>query len=154
MRALERAPKRVLVPVENATLAEPVLKLLADMSKATELEVELVHIWEPLPFTPPEASYYSESHLVTYREAAEDRAAQILAKAKEFAESHGLSIHLQLVENGDPAESILAVAGERDSDWIVMASHQRHGVSRWFLGSVAERVASGATQPVLTVPGS
>jgi nucleotide-binding universal stress UspA family protein len=52
---------------------------------------------------------------------------------------------------GDPCEGILHVARERNADLIVMGTHGRRGLSRAFLGSVAERVVRTSPTPVLTV---
>ncbi|MEN9577522.1 MAG: hypothetical protein RJA70_531 [Pseudomonadota bacterium] len=152
MLSVSNMPGRILVPVEEAALVEPVFKALAVLGSRLELEIELLHIWEELPFTPPEASYYSQEHLVSYREAAEERAKNVLSSAKALAEKHGLRVHVQLVESGDPAEGIVRVANERGATWIALATHQRRGISRWFLGSVTERVAATAMQPILSVP--
>ncbi len=56
-----------------------------------------------------------------------------------------------LVRVGVPAEEIAKVAGEEGVDMIVMGTHGRGGLSRFFLGSVADRVIRTARCPVLTV---
>lgn len=53
------------------------------------------------------------------------------------------------VEEGDPAERILAAAGTERL--VIMATHGRTGVARWALGSVADRVARGGAGAVLLV---
>lgn len=151
MTSLNSPPRRVLVPVEKAALVTKTLKTLGVLAQQTPFSVELLHVWEPLPFTPPEASYFTEGQLQSYRQAAEAHAQTELSEAKKLAESVGLRVDRQLVENGDPATSIVDVAAERNVDWIVISSHQRRGVSRWFLGSVAERVTVAADRPVLVV---
>lgn len=55
------------------------------------------------------------------------------------------------VETGDPRESIDRVAEQIGADMIVMGTHGRRGLSRWFLGSLAESVVRTASCPVLTV---
>ncbi len=55
------------------------------------------------------------------------------------------------VEEGNPAAEILNLASLCHADLIVMGSHGRAGLSRWFMGSVAEAVMRKATVPVLTV---
>jgi len=52
---------------------------------------------------------------------------------------------------GEPAEAIVQVAAETDSDLIVMGTHGRSGLARLLTGSVAESVLRKATCPVLTV---
>jgi nucleotide-binding universal stress UspA family protein len=56
------------------------------------------------------------------------------------------------IHYGDPAYSLLALAGERENALIVMASHGRSGLERLVVGSVAFSVVSRAGCPVLVVP--
>jgi len=53
------------------------------------------------------------------------------------------------VEAGYPPDRIAALAIEEGVDQIVIGSHGRRGLERFFLGSVAERVARLADRPVL-----
>lgn len=52
---------------------------------------------------------------------------------------------------GDPSSEIIDYAQEIDADLIVIPSHGRTGLSRFFLGSVAERVIRFAHCPVLVL---
>jgi nucleotide-binding universal stress UspA family protein len=54
-----------------------------------------------------------------------------------------------LVKQGDPAAQILETCRETGADLIAMTTHGHSGVSRWVLGSVAEKVLRGATVPLL-----
>jgi K+-sensing histidine kinase KdpD len=57
------------------------------------------------------------------------------------------------VVEGDPSAVILDVAREINADLIVLGTHGRKGISRLFVGSVAEQVVRKAECPVLTVRG-
>lgn len=59
---------------------------------------------------------------------------------------NGLLVTTELRE-GLAAREI--VAGLQPGDLLVMASHGRTGVRRWFIGSVAEEVVRSATVPVM-----
>ncbi len=56
-----------------------------------------------------------------------------------------------LVRTGVAGDVIASVAEELGCDLIVIPSHGRSGISRFFLGSVAERVLRRATCPVLVL---
>lgn len=59
------------------------------------------------------------------------------------------------VTSGDPGVESLRTAERIGADLIVMATHGRKGLRRFFLGSVAERVVREAPCPVLTIrPGA
>ena len=55
------------------------------------------------------------------------------------------------VRHGDTARAIVEMAREVCADLIVMPTHGRRGLPRFFLGSVAERIVREAPCPVLTV---
>ena len=55
------------------------------------------------------------------------------------------------VIEGKVADSLTDYAVSNNIDLIVMASHGRSGVSRWVLGSVAERMVRNSCVPVLMV---
>src|ERR1700730_11076922 len=58
-----------------------------------------------------------------------------------------------VIRHDSPAQAIVDVAREREADLIVMASHQRHGLSRWLRGSVTEDVLARTHTPLLMIPG-
>lgn len=55
------------------------------------------------------------------------------------------------VRRGSPAREITEIAANLDADLVVVGSHGRHGVERFLLGSVAERVLRLARCPVYVV---
>ena len=56
-----------------------------------------------------------------------------------------------MVLMGDPGNEITAYAEQMHAQLIVLPSNGRTGISRWLIGSVAERVVRRAHCPVLTV---
>ncbi|MGK7871976.1 MAG: universal stress protein [Xenococcaceae cyanobacterium] len=69
---------------------------------------------------------------------------------ERFNGSEYEGIHFS-VARGDPSSEIIDYAKEQDIDLIVIPSHGRTGLSRFFLGSVAERVIRFAHCPVLVL---
>jgi len=55
------------------------------------------------------------------------------------------------VEKGTPAEAIVDKAAAEKDTLINMATHGHSGIKRWLLGSVAEKVLRGATNPLLLI---
>lgn len=52
---------------------------------------------------------------------------------------------------GNPHDEILQFAEDEGCDLIVLGTHGRSGLERWWLGSVAEKVIRRADCPVMTV---
>jgi universal stress protein A len=58
-----------------------------------------------------------------------------------------------LVWEGDAGDAIVAAADSESADLIVVGSHGRSGVSRFFIGSVSDYVVRHAHCPVMVVRG-
>ncbi len=56
------------------------------------------------------------------------------------------------IKEGKPYDAILETIKEEDVDLVVMGASGRHGLERYLLGSVTERVLREAKCPVLVVP--
>lgn len=84
----------------------------------------------------------------SYRKASQQKLDAVVARAKAAgARARGLLL------DGMPAEQILRAAKAVKPALVVVGTHGRTGVARFFLGSVASRVVAGATSPVVTVRG-
>jgi len=64
---------------------------------------------------------------------------------------HGKVRYEILARSGGPADVVIKAAEDVDADLIVMATHGRTGITRLFLGSVAEKVVRESKRPVLTI---
>lgn len=72
------------------------------------------------------------------------------ALQQRFQDSEYDKLHIG-VTLGDPSSEIIDYAKAIDADLIVIPSHGRTGLSRFFLGSVAERVIRYAHCPVVVL---
>ena len=91
---------------------------------------------------PPPVFTHLEPHLE--RVTLERR--QVLFRA------HGPGVDVEVEESRDAADAILRRAVTLGADLIVIGTHGRTGINRWFVGSVAERVLRRAASPVMVVP--
>lgn len=73
-----------------------------------------------------------------------------LKKAVERASSNGVKAE-SVLERGRPQDRIVATAKSTGADLIVIGSRGRHGVAKFFLGSVSSKVAEQAACDVLIV---
>jgi nucleotide-binding universal stress UspA family protein len=63
-------------------------------------------------------------------------------------------VHERLVVTGEPAAEIMRCAVAHQVQLIIIGTHGRRGVTRFLLGSVAERVLREAPCAVLVVPAT
>ncbi|MBS1730848.1 MAG: universal stress protein [Bacteroidetes bacterium] len=59
---------------------------------------------------------------------------------------------MAIVKEGDYGDMILATAKELQVDIIVMGTHSRHGLDKFLMGSVAEKVLHKSTIPLYIIP--
>jgi len=85
--------------------------------------------------------------------AAGKRPGVYLQRTAERLKAKGINTHIELL-TGDPSEAIVSYADNSPCDIIVMASHGRSGVTRWAIGSVADKVFRASSIPVLMVKAS
>lgn len=143
-----RSIRHVLIPTDfsaDAELAaETTLRLF--QANAADTRVTLLHVWRvPHSFSmwTPEPMESFGSHVV---EDARRRLAEVAAPLRNA----GFQVEEKL-HRGEPEEAIDRAATEGAVDLIAMGTHGRSGLSRMFLGSVAERTLPAAPCPVLTV---
>ena len=131
---------KILLANDDSKFSEAAAKSLAGQFRPQDTEVRVLQVVEPIAISePPQMSpgYYPEleSQLSQAREAV-DRVAKMLASA-------GFRVTTS-VAAGDARSVILEDAAKWHADLIVLGSHGRKGLGRFFLGSVSEAVARHA----------
>lgn len=134
--------KKILVPLDGSELAAKVLPFVLDLAKTHDSQVTLLYVYYAgVSETFPD---WIEAALEKERTNCE----LFLAQAAEKLEAQGLKgVKVECLE-GSPAREIISYAEANSMDLIAMATHGRGEVA-WVLGSVAEKVVSHATVPVL-----
>ncbi len=133
---------RVLVPID---FSEKSLQALEDtLVFADSLStVHVVHVLKPLEAVDPGVVWETVND--------EQRKANVLKLFDEkFPKSEYEGLHFA-IEVGDPTAEIIDYAEKQQINLIVMPSRGRSGISRFFMGSIAERVIRFAHCPVLVL---
>lgn len=138
-------PRRILVPVDLSERAEAAVGYAAMLADATDAELLLMTNVSH-PESDALADFASAEHL-SIEEAARATVRRIISDNAPDAQTT-----IVLRHQASAADAILEVAAEESVDLIVLASHGRSGMTRWMLGSVAEKVSRHAEVPVTIVP--
>ncbi len=141
--------RRILHPTDFSKASRAAFDRAVALAKQDRAELLLVHVMvPPAPFVGN--GYVSpktyEDLEAAALQSAESQMKAALAKAKKA----GVRVTGILAE-GVPFDQIVRTAKRKRADLIVIGTHGRTGFSRFFLGSVAERVIQLAPCPVLTV---
>ncbi len=119
----------VIVPLDGSDLAELAIPYAEAIARRSGAPIHLLRV------------------VPTQREAtAEEEARRYLETAAgQLVDGERVQISVRV---GDPAEEIAEAAAEQAAPLIVMTTHGRSGLSRWWYGSVADKVVRSGAAPV------
>jgi nucleotide-binding universal stress UspA family protein len=145
--------RRVLHPTDFSKASSGAFTRSLAEARGNGSELVLVHVLSPvIPMAGAGEAYLTPSVYdqmnKTARALAQKQMDRLLAKAKTArVRARGMLLE------GVAHEQIVRAAKRQRADMIVMGTHGRTGMARFFLGSVAARVTAMAACPVLTVRG-
>jgi nucleotide-binding universal stress UspA family protein len=139
---------RIVHPTDFSVCAEQARAVAVQLARALGAELLLLHVAvEAPPFREGlmrlrELQRLFEEQRAWVKRALEERAAE--------ARGQGVTARTHIV-TGAPASEIVKTARRADAAFIVMGTHCRGVVERFFLGSVADRVVRTASCAVVTI---
>ncbi len=141
---------KVIAPTDFSEASRAGLVAARDHAQRTGASVVLVHVWDrsSLELHDPLLRTVEAENASLVRSIEEGFEAQLAALVTEvFA---GVSVEAKILHDRSPARAITELAAK--DDVIVVATHGRTGITRFLIGSVAEKVVRLARCPVLVVP--
>lgn len=140
--------KRILLPLDGSPLAERALPHAIAQAECFGAELILLRVVEPI--LPTET--------VVPREAIRRAEERIQALTQEYLErvaarvrERGIPVQTVTIEGFPRVQIVQFAEANHQIDLIVLCTRGRSGISRWLMGSVADRVVRGASIPVLLV---
>jgi nucleotide-binding universal stress UspA family protein len=153
----ETVLRNILVPLDGTELAERILAPAMAMAGLFDGSLTLFRVVQPAV----RPSYLHEgsgvaglTHSVleqvqTLQRERRDEAQMYLDRMAERIAGKGCRARTKVMIDEEPALAILLEAQAGNADLIAMETHGRKGLSRLFLGSVADKVVRGGVVPVL-----
>lgn len=143
--------RAILHPTDFSNASRAAFTHAVDVAERRRAPLVVMHVMTP-PIPMIGDGYVSpatwDEITKSYRKTSQKKLDALVQRARAAgAKARGI-----LVE-GLPAEGILRAAGRVRPQMIVVGTHGRTGVKRFFLGSVAGRVVAESKVPVLTVRG-
>ena len=153
---------KILVPLDGSKLGESALLYLENflqiLKPEQKTEITLLHVLTPsyraehagnIQLTNPTAAQQEELAVM------KKEATKYLNGAAKRLKSKGASVICTIKVRdallSEAAEIIDNAERETHADLIVMSTHGRHGVKRWALGSIADKVVREGNIPVLLI---
>jgi nucleotide-binding universal stress UspA family protein len=131
---------KILVPIDGSIYSEIALKKACKIAQTFFSELFILSVVD----IPVEIS----AEYPDLRERVYSKAKNILEGAQKLAENLCKKVETDIRE-GDPAEEILSFIKEKGIETVVIGSHGKTGMKRLLMGSVAEKVLTFASIPIL-----
>ncbi len=142
--------KKILIATDGSKLAKKAVDKGLDL--AARLKAAVVMVTVTVPWSSVVSGETAQAYsLEKYMEDAKQQAEQLLAPLAATAEKSGLACESVHIVERFASEGILEAAKAHNCDLIVMASHGRRGLSRFFLGSQTDEVLVQTEVSVLVV---
>lgn len=138
---------KILVPLDGSKTAENVVPLARSFARGLQIPVELLGVIDLAEM----ARHGPPSQASMIRSIVDDATRRFDDYLERVAKNFLVGKVQCTVRQGNAAEAIIEVAGAEKQTLIAMATHGRSGLDRWLIGSVAEKVLRGASNPTLVV---
>lgn len=138
---------KILVPLDGSATAEAVLPYAEAFAAGFKTAVELVSVID-IGAMMTHLAADKVHKLDTLIATEEKNSARYLENAAKIFSPFPTECR---IVRGHPAETILETTSKDRDTLIAMATHGRSGAKRWLLGSVAEKVLRGTTNPLFLV---
>lgn len=148
--------KRILIAVDYDPLAEKVADTGYKLSQALQGEVILLHvIKEPAYYASelysPIMGFTGFEDPATFEvmKGIEKEAYRFLEKSRTHLGNENIEI---AVVEGEFDEAIISAVEKYNADILVVGTHSRKGLNKFFVGNLAEKILNKVSIPVLVVP--
>ncbi|NYB26746.1 MAG: universal stress protein [Methanobacteriaceae archaeon] len=145
---------KILLPTDGSKYAEKAAEHAIWIASQSDAEIIVLNVVD----TSSLVGLPAEDLTVRVTEILKEEAHKSLDKVedlvREFKKEEGLTKDIKLIKEtkeGSPADVILKTVEDEGVDLIVMGTSGKHGLDRFLLGSVTEKVVRSANCPVLAV---
>ena len=138
---------KILIPLDGSRTAERVLPFARVLAGTLKIPIELLEVVDVSAVSAhiaADKARYLDALIEEGERASREHLKEV---AVEFP---GIKVSCT-VERGNPAEVIIERSAADKGTLIAMATHGRSGVTRWMMGSVAEKVLRGSESPMFLI---
>jgi nucleotide-binding universal stress UspA family protein len=147
-----RPIQRILYATDYSKASARALDEAVSLAKQNHAELLVVHVIEPVGQYAAGEDFDGADLYMKMEEAAKQDAERSMQKLMRKLQQARVKAKSFLLK-GRAYDQIIKTAKNRKASMIVIGTHGRTGLSKLFMGSVAGRVVSAATCPVVTVRG-
>ncbi len=135
---------KILVPTDGSEYTKAAINKAMELAKMCNAEITALYVVDQTIFT----NVPMDTAVMNVYRTLEKEGNSALTYVEELGKEKGIDVKIRL-EEGIPVKTILELSNEYDL--IVMGTLGRTGMSKFLMGSVAERVVRASRCPVLVV---
>ncbi|WP_300317518.1 universal stress protein [Accumulibacter sp.] len=147
--------KRIMVALDQSFMTGRVLATAVELAKATGAQVAICHAIDETLLAQREVAMMLPNSVGKTEARLRLGARGFLDQAAETARKAGLEVEIKVVESEHKhvSDMLIEAAAEWQADLLVVGTHGRRGIERYFVGSVAERLVRKGRRSLLLVRG-
>jgi nucleotide-binding universal stress UspA family protein len=150
LRASGRRLKSILVPLDGSPFAEQAIPLALGIAEQCGAVLHLVHALVPVDVLDPfDALYFPEAALAALKR---DKHRYLADVVQHVSSKSSVLIDSRIIDGRAVSSSLDAIPG-LDADLVVMATHGRGVLKRFWSGSVAHSLLQRVSVPLIAVRG-
>lgn len=147
--------KRIMVAVDESFMTSQVMEAAIELAKATGAQVAICHAIDETILAQREVAMMLPNSVGKTEARMRLGAQGFLDRLLQTARAAGVEAEIKLVESEQKhvSDMLIDAAGEWQADLLVVGTHGRRGIERFFVGSVAERLVRKGQTSLLLVRG-
>jgi nucleotide-binding universal stress UspA family protein len=142
---------KTLIPLDGSKEGEAVIPYVEELASGLKGEVVLLQV---VPPPSPVFAVPGETAQIPYTQAEVEllkvNAGSYLEKVANALKDKHIKVEFE-VRVGNTGNEIIKLADEVHADLVAMSTHGWSGITRWALGSTADKVLNGGNTPLLLV---
>ena len=140
----------IVVPLDGSAFGNYALPVAVALARRSDAAVHLVHVHEPIVL--PEGAPMYDTRL--YHDLRQEMQSELTAVAAQLTSEASLKVDTEFLD-GPVVATLQRYLADRRHDLVVMMTHGRGGLSRAWIGSVADGLVRHAPVPLLLMrPGT
>ena len=147
--------KRIMVAVDESFMTSQVMKAAVELARSTGAQMAICHAVDETILAQREVAMMLPNSVGKTEARMRLGAQGFLDRLLETARAAGIEAEIKLVESEQKhvSDMLIDAAGEWQADLLVVGTHGRRGIERFFVGSVAERLVRKGQTSLLLVRG-
>lgn len=141
--------KKILCPVDFFPASDAAVTYAAGLAANYDARVHLLHVITPLLPTAYEYAIDTVQIMKSLETYASEQMAALAIRIREAGAQVDVEVRI-----GDVYDEIKHAVEDEKPELVVMGTHGRRGVERWFMGSTTEKLLRHSPVPLVTIAAS